>query len=460
MMINSSIERMARTRYVMPIIVALAVITMVINESTYQHSRSTLAQGIALTDARQQAALTLQALTDAETAARAFLTSGNAADLADYREAVNEMEGVQQDAFQQLAELDPQRTVPMAKVRSRIDERVATLNQWVNMAERGRRSEAQALVNSNRGRLRYADLRQEFAFVLERTAAIQDTSRVSLYDAMLLNRVALHGLLLVCVVALALFMRQLREGDRQRAEEHDRLAAQVALRTTALRNLAGHHVHAREDERGRVARELHDEMGGLLTAMKLEIARLRRVPGVPAQAMERLAGIEQRLNEGIAVKRRIVENLRPSSLDQLGLIPALDMLCQDAASGLGIPVETRLSPVDLDKDAELTVYRLVQESLTNVRKYAQARHVWVELAQIDQRVRVSVHDDGQGFNTDAVPAGHHGLLGMRVRVESHAGQLDITSSPTKGTHVSAELPARAAEAGEAQTDLSAAPLVG
>jgi signal transduction histidine kinase len=70
-------------------------------------------------------------------------------------------------------------------------------------------------------------------------------------------------------------------------------------------------------------------------------------------------------------------------------------LCQDAASGLGIAVETRLSAVDLDKDAELTVYRLVQESLTNVRKYAQARHVWVELDQIDQWVRVSVHDDGQ-----------------------------------------------------------------
>jgi signal transduction histidine kinase len=459
-MIKLSIERVARTRYVMPVIVALAVITMAINESTYQHSRSTLAQGIALTDARQQAARTLQTLTDAETAARAFLTSGNAADLAAYREAVNEMQGVQQGTFQRLTELDPQRTVSMSKVGSRIDERVATLNQWVNMAERGRRSEAQAMANSDWGRMRYADLRQEFAFVLERAAAIQTTARVSLYDAMLLNRVALHGLLLVSVVALALFMRQLREGDRQKAEEHQRLATQVALRTTALRNLAGHHVHAREDERGRVARELHDEMGGLLTAMKLEIARLRRVPGVPAQAMERLAGVEQRLNEGIAVKRRIVENLRPSSLDQLGLIPALDMLCQDAASGLGIAVETRLSPVALDKDAELTVYRLVQESLTNVRKYAQARHVWVELDQIDRWVRVSVHDDGQGFDINAVPAGHHGLLGMRVRVESHAGQLDITSSPTKGTHVSAELPARAAETGETPAASSAGPLVG
>jgi signal transduction histidine kinase len=445
-MIKSSIERVARNRYVMPVTVALAVVALGVNESTYQHSRATLVQGIALTDARLQAGRTLQTLTDAETAARAFIASGDPGDLANYREAVNEMEGVQRGAFQLLAGLDPLRTVPVAPLRKRIDERAATLNQWVNMSEQGRRSQAQALSSSDQGRLRYAELRQEFEFVLERAAAIQQTARVSLHDAMLLNRLALHGLVLLSLVALVLFMRQLREGDRQKAEEHQRLASQVALRTTALRNLAGHHVHAREDERGRVARELHDEMGGLLTAMKLEIARLRRVPEVPAAALERLAGIEQRLNEGIAVKRRIIEHLRPSSLDQLGLVPALEMLCQDAASGLGIAVETRFSPVALDKDSELTVYRLVQESLTNVRKYAQARHVWVTLDQAGPRVRVSVRDDGRGFDVDAVPTGHHGLLGMRVRVESHAGRLDIASAPAKGTHVSAELPALAAEA--------------
>jgi signal transduction histidine kinase len=313
------------------------------------------------------------------------------------------------------------------------------------MTDQGLRAQAMTLANDDQGRLRYAELRQEFEFVLERAAAIQNMARVSLYDAMLINRVALHGLVFVLLLALVLLMRQLRESDRREAQEHERLSTQVALRTTALRNLAGHHVHAREDERGRVARELHDEMGGLLTAMKLEIARMRRVPDMPAPALERLAGIELRLNEGIAVKRRIVENLRPSSLDQLGLISALEVLCRDASGGLGIPVHMHLSPVELDKDAELTVYRLVQESLTNVSKYAQARQVLVELGQSGTWVRVLVRDDGRGFDTDAVPAGHHGLLGMRVRVESHAGRLDITSTPGTGTCVQAELPARVPE---------------
>lgn len=448
MMIKSSIERVARNRFGMPIILALALIMVVVNEASYQHSRATLTQGIILSDARQQAARTLQALTDAEVAVRAFMLSAQQADLSNYREAINEMEGVQQDAFKRLEELDPKRTVSVSDVRKRIEERTTTLNQWVGMIEQGRRTDAQALAASDQGRLRYAELRQEFEFVLERAAAIQKTARVSLFDAMMINRLAIHLLVLVAWVALILFMRQLRESDRRQAEEHQRLATQVALRTTALRNLAGHHVNAREDERGRVARELHDEMGGLLTAMKLDMARLRRVPSLPAPALERLASIEQRLTEGIAVKRRIVEHLRPSSLDQLGLIPALEMLCQDAASRMGIAVDTQLAPVHLGKDAELTVYRLVQESLTNVQKYAHARRVSVELVQEGSTVRVSVRDDGKGFDIDSVPAGHHGLLGMRVRVESHSGQLHVHSAAHQGTRVDAELPAQAVEAAD------------
>ena len=182
-------------------------------------------------------------------------------------------------------------------------------------------------------------------------------------------------------------------------------------------------------------------MGGLLTAMKLEIARLRRVPELPATGLERIEGIEDRLNEGIAVKRRIVENLRPSALDQLGLVPALEGLCDDASASLGVPVRARLQPVTLGPEAELTVYRLVQESLTNVRKYARAREVWVSVLPENDQVRVAVQDDGQGFDPDTVPPGHHGLLGMRVRVESHGGELRIHSSPGRGTRVEAVLPA-------------------
>jgi len=443
-MIKSSIERVARTRWVMPLIVALAIVVMAINESSYRHSRTTLAQSIALTDARTQASRTLQALTDAETAVRSFLVSGSTDDLASYHQALETMREVQKGAFQWLVRLDPQRKALVDKVRQRVAERTSMLEQWVQMSQQGQREAAQAMASGDHGRHLYTDLRQEFDLVLERASSFQDSARASLQDAILINRVALHAMVLLSLLALGLFMRQLRESDARKAEEHQRLTEQVALRTAALRNLAGHHVNAREDERGRVARELHDEMGGLLTAMKLELARLRRVPGLPPVALERLSGLDLRVNEGIAVKRRIIEHLRPSSLDQLGLIPALQMLCQDAGGRLGVPVHTELEPVELSKEAELTVFRLVQESLTNIQKYAHARQVWIRLRQHGARVRVEVQDDGQGFDTESVPAGHHGLLGMRVRVESHAGELSIQSAPGQGTRVQAELPAQVA----------------
>lgn len=330
----------------------------------------------------------------------------------------------------------------MDKVRAHIDAQMGRLDAWRQLASTGQREEAlrQSVgYASMHGR---EELRDAFEAVLQQTAVIQRTARVSLYDALVRNRLAIHVLMVLAVVATMLFVRSLREADRHKEEEKTRLAALVDERTTNLRELAGHLVTAREDERARLARELHDEMGGLLTATKLEFARLRRIPQMPEGAGERMAAIDARLNEGIALKRRIIESLRPSSLDQLGLVPALDLLCQDVAANLGVPVHTRLEPVQVAPDAELTIYRLVQESLTNISKYAQCQEVTVTLRQTDAaRVEVSIVDNGRGFDAASVKIGRHGLLGMRFRIESHAGTLTIRSTPGKGTAITGMLPA-------------------
>ncbi len=443
-MIKQTIDGFARERWALPLVLLLALAAVVVNESAYQHSHYTLGRGIALTDARIQAARTLQVLTDAETNARAFLLSEQAADNAAFRQAAQALPETEEGVFKLIAQVDPGQSVSVATVRARIGDRLQTLERWMNLVAIGQRGLAQQLAGSDQGRMRFAELRLEFDQVLERAAAVQEVARGSLYDAMMLNRVALHTMVLLAMLALVLFMRQLRHSDEQQAQEQLRLERQISASTAELRELAGHLVAAREDERGRVARELHDEMGGLLTAMKLEFARLRRVPDLPAAARERVAGIEARLNDGIALKRRIVENLRPSSLEQLGLCTALQMLCVDTAANLGIPVHHHLQPVQLDKEAELTVYRLVQESLNNISKHAGAREVLVNLASVGspphEMAQVTVRDDGLGFNVATVPAGHHGLLGMRVRVESHTGTLTIDSAPGRGTVVRAAMP--------------------
>lgn len=439
--LRTTIEWVARGRYLMPIVVVVGVVAMGINESTYQHSFRTLSNGIALTDVRIRSAEELQALTDADLHARSYIMSKSQQELAKYRETLQRIDVLKSDAFALMRQLDPDSTISLERLERLLADHVQGTNAWVEAFERGDTAKATAAAISAVTRTRRDELREEFDLVLRKSAAVQETARYSLYQALSLNRLAIHLLALGTALALFYFQRLLREEDRKLARERFLLADRVKERTAELTEMATHLVNAREDERAHVARELHDEMGGLLTAMKLEFARLRRLPDMPEKASERLVSLEARLNEGIAIKRRIIENLRPSSLDQLGLVPALDMLCRDMAGVLGQPVVADLQPITVDRSAELTLFRVAQESLTNIGKYAQSSRVKLGLKQVGPSVQLTVQDDGQGFSPARVPHGRHGLSGMRVRMESHGGRLTVLSVPGHGTTITAELPA-------------------
>jgi signal transduction histidine kinase len=216
----------------------------------------------------------------------------------------------------------------------------------------------------------------------------------------------------------------------------------VVQRTAKLTELALHLQTAREDERGRLARDLHDELGAFLTSAKLDAARIKsRLAGTAPEALERLAHLVETLNSGIAMKRRIIEDLRPSALDNLGLVSALEILAREFAEQSGVEVHAALEPVDLEADAELVVFRLVQEAVTNIAKYAKAQHVWVSLTMAARQVHISVRDDGAGFDTTARSAAGHGLAGMRFRVEAGGGSLSLQSAPGQGTLIRVSLPA-------------------
>lgn len=440
-------QALRRTPLAAALALLLALGVFAGTEWTYQRALESLVnlggRGVARTAAQN----VVRSLLDLESAQRGYLLTGRPQYLAPYRSAANELDSAVSRLREHYRD-DPELLQLVDTLHERALQKVSEAAETIALYDAGSHQSWQGLLLTDIGREKMEAVRRAADVLLVTEERRIAAERVAIYRTLAVGRFTVHGLALLGLLAYVFFLRQnavlhaSRSAHAQQLRaERDSLERQVALRTAALRNLAGHHVRAREDERGRVARELHDEMGGLLTAMKLEIARLRRVPDVPPLALERVAGIEQRLNEGIAVKRRIVENLHPSALDQLGLVPALEVLCRDTATALGIPVETDFAPVQLDRNAELTAYRLVQESLTNVSKYAQARRVQVRLLQVGDRVQLRVQDDGRGFDTEAVPSGHHGLLGMRVRVESHAGQLHVRSAPGEGTCIEAELPA-------------------
>jgi len=241
---------------------------------------------------------------------------------------------------------------------------------------------------------------------------------------------ALCGLL-----ALLLLLR------RRTRTENSRLDVEVAQRTAQLTELTRHLLTAREDERHRLARDLHDELGALLTSAKLDAARMRsRLAGTAPEALERLTHLTGTLDSVIALKRRIIEDLHPSALSHLGLVLTLEILLREFTDSSGLVVHTELAPVPLAADEQLVVYRLVQEAINNIAKHAKARQIWVALDLHGGCVRVSVRDDGAGFETAAPLRSAFGLVGMRFRIEAAKGSLRVQSAPGAGTLIEALLP--------------------
>ena len=224
--------------------------------------------------------------------------------------------------------------------------------------------------------------------------------------------------------------------------ENQRLEAKVSRRTQELSNLASHLTNAREQERQHIARELHDQMGSSLTAAKMDASWLRRTLGtqVGDDIQERLLRLIESIGSTINLTRRLVDDLQPPLLKGLGLEEALRALVEQFQ--IDVPVEMELSrkPLALSAEQSLALFRIAQESLTNVRKYAKATQVKLGLFEEEGKVVLSIHDNGQGFETHSVEVHGHGIAGMKHRTQMFDGTLMLHSAPGKGTHIEVRLP--------------------
>jgi signal transduction histidine kinase len=224
--------------------------------------------------------------------------------------------------------------------------------------------------------------------------------------------------------------------------ENSRLEAKVAVRTRELSNLASNLTNAQEEERQHIARELHDEMGSALTAAKMDASWLRRSLGtrVDDSIQERLLRLIENIGGTISLTRRLVDDLQPPLLKGLGLTEALRSLGQQFE--IDMPVEMSFPEHELNLSAEqsLALFRVAQESLTNVRKYAKASQVRLSLQEEGGVVLLSIRDDGVGFDTQDIELHGHGIAGIKHRTQMFNGSLTLNSSPGKGTNIEVRIP--------------------
>ncbi|ARN22843.1 CHASE3 domain-containing protein [Piscinibacter gummiphilus] len=451
-MLRTIAERWLRKRFTFPVLVIVAAGLLVLSEVTYFQTSATLRGGIGWSEARMATARLQQLMTDVESASRGFLLTGHVDDLAPYQTALAELPGARQAVADHLERLGPAGHETGRRLALVTSEALAETAEALALAQSGRRDAAIALLETGQSREKMAALRYTLGEQLQQTAKSQVASRVTIFDSLMVNRLGVGALAVLSVLGLFVYMGQLHLQDQERnqqqaalARERVRLEDEVRRRTADLRELTQHLQTAREDERAHLARELHDELGGLLTAIKLDLARLRNKLTDRDDLKERLDHMNRSLNEGIAFKRRIIEDLRPSALANLGLKVSLEALCKDMAERLDVPVDAQLTDVSLSPQADLAIYRFVQEALTNIGKHAEATSVRVTLGPSGDRAVVEVRDDGAGFDTTLPRPGHHGLTGMRFRAETMGGRVTVTSAPGRGTLLRAEFPRKVSD---------------
>jgi signal transduction histidine kinase len=253
-----------------------------------------------------------------------------------------------------------------------------------------------------------------------------------------LNRMTALSLALGAIVAAASILRITRLETRNR--QHQRRTEQAEQE---LRRLSQQLVQAQENERKLIARELHDQVGQMLTAVRMELGSLLQLPDASeGQFQIRVREARQITEQALRAVRDLAMGLRPSMLDDLGLVPAIEWQARDFSRRAGVPVtvqvEGRLE--DLSEAHRTSVFRIVQEALTNCARHARAQNIRISLHGRDGLLLLEVQDDGVGFGPRDSRGKGLGLIGMEERVGELGGKIEILSQPRQGTLVRVELP--------------------
>ena len=256
--------------------------------------------------------------------------------------------------------------------------------------------------------------------------------------------VVLVGMIRATQVVEAERQKQLLAAQQARLEAMEQIQVELTKREALRRELLRHTVQAQEDERARIARELHDETAQILSAFTLDLATLQNVlPDHPdvRLLLDRLQTNSRQMSQGLY---HLVHDLRPSQLDDLGLVPTLNYLFERDffPKGLNVFLEVQGEARRVDPILETVFFRVAQEAVTNIARHAKTKKAQIQLVYAPERITLKVSDNGVGFDPSETfnPPRGWGLAGMRERVEAVGGQMRIKSAPGEGTTIEAIVP--------------------
>jgi signal transduction histidine kinase len=432
-----------------PGLLAMALATAVFVSNEWS-SRAAMQSQASLAERSRVRTITetvLRRLVDAESAQRGYLLTGRPEYLEPYRNA-------DADVLRGLAEIG-QHFGGDADSRAAYDEltrharhRLSELATTIAMYDAGDHLGWKGVLVSGQGRATMTAARNSAQALLDGENRRIEAAQAVVADVLERGRLAVHITTLLALIWLIFFLGKNRALQRTQAahaqdlrQQRDALEQQVAARTEELRELNAHLQDVREVERAKLARLLHDDLGALLTAAKLDLARLRRaLPEVSADVGLRLQHLGSTIDQGVALKRHVIEELSPSALHNLGLRAALEILVSEFRQRHCVSVTLDIEDVALPESPRIAVYRLVQECLENLQRHAAMAAARVIVRRTESQLLIQVSDSGPGFDPTRVPPSSHGLRKLRHRIEALGGRLFVISAPGRGTEVEARLP--------------------
>ena len=437
------------------VVALICVLILVANGVSLFHNLSSLKGANSVQSQTAKVADQVQYLNvlvmDAESSLRGYFLSGSEVYLGPLRTASGEIDAQFAELNALLADSPSQRK-NLAQLRSLVTRKLDNMNQSLDVYRKGGLTDIVAIAASSDERTLQDEIRLQVVIMVQEQNELLAARRATFYQEYRYAVMAGIGINAIAILVLTLFYRLIRRAFHGRQvvaralqNANDNLESMVAVRTGQLSVLSRHLISVSETEKARLARELHDEMGANLTAINIDISAVaERLREREPELSGMLDRARANLLNTVEMKRRIVEDLRPSMLDNLGLSMALQSYCGDFARVTGLECDAMIEG-DIDAAGpmqSIAVFRIVQESLNNIAKYAQASHVTVHLAREGALLELEITDDGVGFDADALARPKsHGLLGMRERALLLGGTLTIRCGINgRGTCVEARIP--------------------